>query len=56
MAHLSLVYMLRRQWGGSQALDRRFIRIVVEYVPGCGPGAGHQLLIRPSYRVLERHG
>ena len=55
MVHLSLLYTHRRRLGSSQTLDRRGSRIVVEYVPGCGPMAGHRLLIRPSYRVLERH-
>ena len=56
MAHLSLVRMHRRRLGSSQTLDRRCSRIVVACVPGCGPMASHQLLINPSYRVLERHG
>ena len=55
MAHLSLVHMQRRRLGSSQTLDRRRSRIVVVCVPGCGSMAGHQLLICPSYRVLERH-
>ena len=55
MLHLSLVHMHRRRSGSSQTLDRRRSRIVVACVPGCVPRAGHQLLIRPSYRVLERH-
>ena len=56
MAHLSLVDMHRRRLGSSQTLDRRCSRSIGAYVPGCVPRAGHQLLIRPSYRVLERHG
>ena len=55
MSHLSLVRMHRRRLGSSQTLDRRCSRIVVACVPGCGPMAGHQLLINPSCRVLERH-
>ena len=55
MAHLSLVRMHRRGLGSSQTLNRRCSRIVVELVSGCGSMSGHQLLIRPSYRALERH-